>query len=158
MMADVKVAVAMLALLLVACSSDASPSPTPEPEPAAESWLAMGPEDVRIFDGPGGELLLIYVDETYSVGDVNASALTWKQGNDYTTDYFVEDDSGDLWWYGRRGEWRATRNGPEPRLVLDHATADARTVVEFGDIAVTMEQGIGPVEVTTPLGDYQLPE
>ena len=148
----------LLALLLVGCSSEGSSSRGPEPAPATPSWLAMGPEDTRSFDGPGGELLLIYVDETYSIGDVNASALTWKLPNDYTTDYFVQDDSGDLWWYGRRGEWRATRNGPKPRLVLDHATAGETTVVEFGDLAVTMELGVGPLKVETPRGDYRLQE
>ncbi len=103
-------------------------------------------------------MLLIYVDETYSIGDVNASALTWKLGNDYTTDFLVEDDSGDLWWYGRRGEWRAGRNGPEPRLVLDHSTARERTVVEFDDLAVTLELGVGPLEVEIPRGVYLLQE
>ena len=118
------------------------------------SWLAMAPEDTRTFDGPGGKLLLIYVDETYAIADVNASALTWKLGNDYTTDYFVEDDSGDLWWYGRRGSWRAGRHGEKPRLMLDAATADERTVVEFKDLAVTLEKGHGPVQVETPQGVY----
>lgn len=149
----------LLVLLLTGCSSGTTTSPTSAPTaPAAQSqdsWLAMGPEDVRVFDGPGGELLLILVDETYDIDDTYVSALTWKLGDEYTTDYFVEDESGSLWWYGRRGSWRAGRHGEQPRLVLDAATADERTVVELGDLAVTLERGSGPVRVETPHGEYQ---
>lgn len=112
----------------------------------------MAPEDTRTFDGPGGELLLIFVDETYSIDGINASALTWKAGDDYTTDYFVEDESGSLTWYGRRGVWRAGRNGRQPRVVLDAATAGNRAVVRFGGFDMTLEEGVGPVQVTTPRG------
>lgn len=160
----VKPAVVLLVLLLLllpGCSSDTTASPTPTPAPtsapaqAQDSWLAMAPEDVRAFEGPGGQLLLIFVDETYDIDGTYASALTWRLGDDYTTDYFVEDDSGDLWWYGRRGSWRAGRHGEQPRLVLDAATADERTVVEFGDLAVTLERGSGPVRVETRQGAYE---
>lgn len=147
----------LLVQLVAGCSSGttASTAPTSAPAQAAGSWLAMAPEDVRTFDGPGGELLLIFVDETYDIGGSYVSALTWRLGEDYTTDYFVEDDSGSLWWYGRRGSWRAGRHGEQPRLVLDAATAGERTVVEFGDLAVTLERGSGPVRVTTPQGVYE---
>ena len=148
------VLLALLGLLVAGCSSDESPSPAPAPSQAQDSWLAMGPEDVRAFDGPGGELLLIFVDETYDIDGTYASALTWKLGEDYTTDYFVEDESGSLWWYGRKGSWRAGRHGEQPRLVLDAATADKRTVVELDDLAVTLQQGSGPVRVETPQGAY----
>ncbi|ABL80791.1 MULTISPECIES: hypothetical protein [unclassified Nocardioides] len=147
----------LLFLLVAGCSSDATSSngPTSDATQARDSWLAMGPEDVRAFDGPGGELLLIFVDETYDIDGTYASALTWKLGDDYTTDYFVEEDSGSLWWYGRKGSWRAGRHGAQPRLVLDAATADERTVVELGDRAVTLKRGSGPVRVETPEGSYE---
>lgn len=146
----------LLVQLVAGCSSGttASTAPTSAPAQAPDSWLAMAPEDVRTFDGPGGELLLIFVDETYDIDGTYASALTWKLGEDYTTDYFVEDDSGSLWWYGRKGSWRAGRHGEEPRLVLDASTSGDRAVVELDDLAVTLEQGIGPVQVETPPGVY----
>lgn len=144
MIADVKPAVAVLALLLAGCSS--SPSSPPEPDP---SWLAMAPGDVRTFDGPGGELVLIFVDETYDIDGTYASALTWKLGDDYTTDYFVEDDDGTVWWYGHKGSWRAGRSGEEPREVdiVDHRAP-------FGDLVVTLSEDDGPVQVETPDGVY----
>jgi hypothetical protein len=144
MIAGVKPAVALLVLALAGCSSSA-PSP-PEPDP---SWLAMVPGDVRTFDGLGGELVLIFVDETYDIDGTYASALTWKLGDDYTTDYFVEDDDGTVWWYGRRGSWRAGRSGEEPREVdiVDHRA-------RFGDLVVTLSEDDGPVQVETPDGIY----
>lgn len=158
----VKRALVLLVLLVqlgTGCSSGATsstaPTSTPTSAPAQDSWLTMAPEDVRAFDGPGGELLLIFVDETYDIDGTYASALTWRLGEDYTTDYFVEDDSGSLWWYGRRGSWRAGRHGEQPRLVLDAATADQRVVVDLGDLAVTLERGSGPVRVETPQGVYE---
>ncbi len=149
----------LLVQLVTGCSpggtSSTEPTATPTSAPAPDSWLAMAPEDVRAFDGPGGQLLLVFVDETYDIDGTYASALTWRLGEDYTTDYFVEDDSGSLWWYGRKGSWRAGRHGEQPRLVLDAATADQRAVVELGDLTVTLEQGAGPVRVETPQGAYE---
>ena len=142
MMVGVKPAVALLVVLLASCRPASSP---PEPDP---SWLAMVPGDVRTFDGPGGELVLIFVDETYYIDGTYASALTWKLGDAYTTDYFVEDD-GTVWWYGRKGSWRAGRSGEEPREVdiVDHRAA-------FGDLVVTLSEDDGPVQVETPDGVY----
>ena len=144
MSAGVKLAVTLLVLVLASCSHAAPSSPEPDP-----SWLAMVPGDAIAFDGPGGELLMIYVDETYSIGDVNASALTWRLGDRYRTDYFVEDDDGALWWYGRRGGWRAGRRGEEPRRleIVDHR-------VRFGDVVLTLSEDREPVQIELPDGVY----
>ena len=139
--------VALLVVLVAGCSSSPAPAPTePAPDP---SWLAMVPGDARTFDGPGGELVLIYVDETYTIDRTNASALTWKLGDAYTTDYFVQDDDGTLWWYGRRGKWRAGKHGEVPREV---DLADHRAT--FGDRSITLSGAREPVQLQTPDGVY----
>lgn len=109
----------------------------------------MEPGDALTFHGPGGELVLIFVDETYDIDGSYASALTWKLGDDYTTDYFVEDDDGTLWWYGRKGSWRAGRRGENPRKV---DIADHR--VTFGDRTITRSGNGDTVRVETPEGVY----
>jgi hypothetical protein len=142
-----KLAVAMLVLLLTGCSATSTIPPLPD-EPG-RTWLGMVPGDAIPFDGPSGELVLIYVDETYSIGHVNASALTWKLGEEYTTDYFLEEDDGTLWWYGRRGSWRAGRRGEEPRPI---EIVDLRA--RFGDRVISLSDDGGPVELETPDGVY----
>lgn len=144
MMVGVKVALALLVLLLSGCAS--SPQPA-APEPPT-SWLGMAPGDARSFSGPGGELVLIFVDETYDIDGIDASALTWSFGNDYTSDYFVEDDDGSVCWYGRKGSWRVSESREDPRrveIVEDRAT--------FDDRAITLSED-GPVELETPDGVY----
>ena len=137
----------LLVLVAAGCSSPAPSHPAANPAPP-RSWLGMEPGDARPFDGPGGELILIYVDETYAVNHTNASALTWELGDAVTTDYFVQDDDGTLWWYGRRGSWRAGKHGEVPREVdiVGHR-------VTFGDRTITLSDD-GPVQLETPAGVY----
>jgi hypothetical protein len=144
-----KLAVAALVLALAGCSSPSPSTSSPQEGEPNKSWLAMVPGDVRTFDGPGGELALIFVDETYDIDGTHASALTWKLGDDYTTDYFVEDADGDVWWYGRKGSWRAGRRGEAPREldIIDHRAT-------FGDLVVTLSEDNDPVKVETPEGIY----
>lgn len=142
-----KVLVALLALLLLAGCGSSESSDASSPPPT--TWIGMQPGDARAFDGPGGEVVLIYVDETYDIGaDDYASALTWSHGGEYTTDYWIQDDDGTLWWYGRKGDWRAGKNGEEPREVsLDDGTAT------FSDRVITLSED-GPSQVETPHGKY----
>ncbi|GAW51244.1 uncharacterized protein (Precursor) [Nocardioides sp. PD653] len=136
-----------LLLSLVGCSS---PSDAPVAEPIApRSWLGLDPGDARAFHGPAGELVLIPVDETYAIDGVNASAVTWELGDDYTTDYYVEDADGTVWWYGRRGSWRAGRHGETPRElpIVDHR-------IRFGDRVITLSDDGGPVQLETPEGVF----
>lgn len=146
-----RLVVAVLALLLAGCSSAPSDAPDPPTDAPPSTWIGLQPGDARAYDGPGGELVLIYVDETYDFTDVDgeyASALTWQHGDDYTTDYFVEDEDGTLWWYGRKSEWRAGTDGEEPREI-DTADGAAR----FGDLVITLGED-GPSQVETLDGVY----
>jgi hypothetical protein len=147
----VKVAAAVLVLLLAGCSSSpvAPSSPAASTSEPARSWLAMEPGDARAFDGPGGELLLIFVDETYDIDGTYASALTWELDEDYTTDYFVQADDGTLWWYGRKGSWHAGRHGERPRKV-DLVDRRAR----FGDRVITLSEAGAPERLRTRDGVY----
>ena len=87
-----RVVLVVLLLALTACSSSEPAAPS-DPVVAPDSWLGMAPGDAREFHGPGGTLILIAVDETYSIDGENTSALTWELGDRYTTDYYVQDDS-----------------------------------------------------------------
>jgi hypothetical protein len=145
----VRLLLVALLLALVGCSSSSDTPVAAPPTTAPRSWLGLDPGDARAFHGPGGELVLIPVDETYAVDGTNTSAVTWKFGDDYTTDYYVEDADGTVWWYGRRGAWRAGRHGETPREVpnVDHQ-------VRFGDRVITLADDGGPVQLETPDGVY----
>lgn len=138
-----RVVVVALLLALTACSSQPSAVVAPP-----VSWVGMDPGDARTFSGPGGRIVLLVADETYSIDGTYASALIWKHGRDYTTDYYVQDDGGALWWYGRKGSWRAGRHGEQPREVpLDD------DVARFGDRSITLSDD-GPVQLETRDGVY----
>lgn len=139
-----RVLLAVLLLALTACSSSA---PAAAPDVPPKSWLGMAPGDARSFEGPAGELILIAVDETYAIDGTNASAVTWELGDRYTTDYYVQDDDGTVWWYGRKGSWRAGRGGEGPREV---PVADT---VTFGDRTITLGDD-GPTQLETPDGVF----
>ena len=157
---DVRVKAALVALVillaapfLAGCSERETPSagPSSQPSIAPTSWLGMEPGDARAFDGPGGELVLIFVDETYDftrVAGEYASAITWQHGDRYTTDYWVHDDDGTLWWLGRKGSWRAGRDGAQPRELSLSGNR-----VRFGDRVITLSAD-GPTGVETPDGSY----
>jgi hypothetical protein len=109
----------------------------------------MDPGDARTLTGPAGELVLLVADETYWIDGEYASALIWKRGTSYTTDYYLQDDDGAVWWYGRRGSWRAGRHGEQPReIALDAGVAT------FGDRAITVGDD-GPTQVETPEGVFR---
>ncbi len=142
-----RVLVTALLLALTACASSAPAAPRTAAPP--KSWLGMDPGDARVFSGPAGRLVLLVADETYSIDGTYASALIWKHGTHYTTDYYVQDADGTLQWYGRKGSWRAGRHGEQPRDVpLDDGTAT------FGDRTITIGDD-GPVQLETPAGVYR---
>jgi hypothetical protein len=143
------VRVLLAALLLAVLGGCASSEPPPPATSPPTSWLGMDPGDARVFHGPGGKLILIAVDETYSIDGANTSATTWELGSSYTTDYWLQDDDGTLWWYGRKGSWRAGRHGDKPREVsLDGGTAT------FGNRSITLGAD-GPTQLETREGIYR---
>ena len=139
----------LLGLLLALAGCSSSPSTPADPVVAPGSWLGMAPGDARELHGPGGTLILIAVDETYFIDGENTSATTWEIGSSYVTDYWIQDDDGTLWWYGRKGSWRAGKDGEKPREV---PVVD-RTAT-FGDRSVTVGDD-GPVSARTPDGVYR---
>lgn len=159
--------------------------PTPSVDPVDftgrldNPWLAMGPEDVRTFSGPDGTITLQVADETYSVAGLYASSLIWHLqvgGRDrYVADLVAQDTAGNLWWLGRRHEWRADSHGYRAGLLLpvnpqahdrwvlaagpdgplaratvtrlDGDVLTLRIAGPDGQVTVTLERGAGPVRI-----------
>lgn len=140
-------AVIAVMFALAACGSSAPPLASPVPT----SWLAMSPGDAVALQGPGPDLIVVYVDETYSINGVDASAVTAAWGDTYVTDYFTQDRDGTVWWYGRKGEWRAGKHEEQPRLVR---AAGVTKPVVFGDMSYAAEGSLGVMSVVTQHGTY----
>ncbi len=114
-------------LLLTGCgtASDTSPPtgvdelvvPTPSPVPAdfvAEvdnPWLALEAGITRRYDGPDGGSSRVGVEAGPVVAGVATTAVTTRSttAGDRTghTDWLAQDTRGNVWWFGRAGQWAA---------------------------------------------------
>jgi hypothetical protein len=122
-----------LAVVLVAtgCGTASDPSPpagvdgltvpTPSPDPADfvdeidNPWLPLTPGSAWSYRTGEG------VDDEWSVepgpevAGVETTALATSSG---VTDYYAQDEAGNVWWFGREGEWQAGEDGAEAGLAM----------------------------------------
>jgi hypothetical protein len=77
---------------------------------------------------------------------------------DQVVDYYAQDRSGNVWWFGREGEWLAGRDGAEAGVAMPatprqgdgwRAAYDAGSVDQQRTV-VSVDQA-----VTTPAGRYR---
>jgi len=91
--------------------------PTPSPDPADfvdvvdNPWFVL--DDALFADGRGRPVERVVLDGP-DVAGVPTTAVTLGPA----TDYFAQDADGNVWWFGRDGEWLAGRGGAEAGLVM----------------------------------------
>ncbi len=124
------------------CGSASAPSPptgvdglvvpTPEPDPddfvgaIDNPWLPYvegARWDYRVEDDFGRHRLLVTVSDGPTVAGVATTAvLRVEQGRAAVageiTDYYAQDRDGNVWWFGREGEWQAGEAGAEAGLAM----------------------------------------
>lgn len=125
------VVVAAVLLLAPGCGTASDPSPpagvdgltvpTPGPDPADfvdeidNPWLPLTPGASWTYRTGDG------ADEEWSaeagpeIEGVQTTALVTTSGG---TDYFAQDEAGNVWWFGREGEWRAGEGGAEAGIAM----------------------------------------
>lgn len=129
----------VLAMLgsLAACGTASGPSPssgvdeltvpTPSPDPADfvegvdNPWLPLAPGRTwtyQVVDVRGEHLLTVTVAEGPDVAGVPTTARVSVEEGVTTTDWFAQDDDGNVWWLGREGEWRAGEAGAQAGLAM----------------------------------------
>lgn len=142
--------VTAVALGVAGCGSASEPSPptgvdglvipTPDPDPddfvaaVDNPWLplAAGAQwEYRVEDEFGRHRMLVTVAGGPTVAGVPTTEVRrLEQGRETVageiTDYYAQDRDGNVWWFGREGEWRAGEAGAEAGLAMP---ADPR----FGD-------------------------
>lgn len=141
-----------LLVLLTACGTASDPSPptgvdqlvvpTPSPDPddfvadVDNPWFPLQPGTTWTYDvadGDGSSSLTVTVEPGPEIGGV---ATTARIGA--TTDWYAQDEDGNVWWFGREGAWQAEENGAEaglampadPRVGDGYRTAYAEGVAE----------------------------
>ncbi|WP_205471412.1 hypothetical protein [Nocardioides sp. SYSU D00038] len=126
-----------VAVALAGCGSASPPSgptgvdeltiPTPRPDPddfVAEvdnRWLPLEPGATWTYDVTGGaadERTVTVSDDRLEVAGVATTAVTTREGPETTTDYFAQDRDGNVWWFGRAGEWVAGEDGALAGLAM----------------------------------------
>jgi hypothetical protein len=82
------------------------PTPTPDPDDFVTGvdnpWFPLAPGETRMVDG---------VETTVATTPDHASG-------DAGRDYYAQDRAGNVWWFGRAGEWEAGVDGAEAGLAM----------------------------------------
>ncbi|WP_193613960.1 hypothetical protein [Nocardioides lijunqiniae] len=159
-------ALASLAVLGLAsgCSSASPPSPpagvdeltvpTPSPDPddfvadVDNPWLTLEPGVSTTYETATGELVTT-VDGGPEILGVATTAVTGE-----TTDYYAQDEAGNVWWLGREGEWRAGEDGAEAGIAMlaTPRVGDGYAQAEPGPRATVLALD---GEAQTPAGDFE---
>jgi hypothetical protein len=134
------VAVTLLALLapvLTGCGTASAPSPpagvdelvipTPSPDPddfvdgVDNPWFPLRPGSREVYDVAdtgGNHTLVVTVEDGPTIAGVATTARVQTEQGRRTVDWYAQDDRGNVWWFGRRGEWTAGTAGAEAGLAM----------------------------------------
>lgn len=167
-----------LLVLLTACGTASAPSPpagvdqlvvpTPSPDPADfvevvdNPWFPLGPDAAwtyEVNDGAGRSRLDVWVEDGGTIASVPVTARVSAGRGPDVTDWYAQDVHGNVWWFGREGEWQAGTDGAEAGLVMPATrrvgdgfrTAYAEGVVEDRALVVSLEDDELVVEVRSGL-------
>ena len=131
------VALLTVGLLLGGCGSASQPSPasgvdalvvpTPSPDPddfvtvVDNRWLPLPAGRAWTYDVSdihGRHQLSVTVADGPEIAGVPTTARVSTEPGELTTDYFAQDVDGNVWWFGREGQWRAGVDGAEAGLAM----------------------------------------
>lgn len=175
----VRAGLAALALLggLTGCGSASVPSPpsgvdelvipTPSPDPADfvdtvdNPWFPLAPGTTWTYtvdDTTGSHPMTVTVEPGPEVAGVPTTARVTTEGEMVLTDWFAQDDRGNVWWFGREGSWEAGVDGAEaglamaatPRVGDGYRPALAPGVSEHTATVTALDE-----RVTVPAGTFE---
>jgi hypothetical protein len=131
----------LLVLLLTACGNGSDPSPptgvdhlvipTPSVDPddfvtgVDNPWLPLPIGATWTYDltGAAPGAATVTTSEGPYVGDVPTTAVRTSVAPEgtrptVTIDFYAQDDDGNVWWFGRQGEWQADEDDARAGLVM----------------------------------------
>ncbi|WP_155992833.1 hypothetical protein [Nocardioides sp. URHA0020] len=140
--------------------------PTPSPDPddfvagVDNPWLPLRPGRTwtyQVVDVDGEHPITVSVAGGPEVAGVETTARVSTEQGRRTTDWFAQDTAGNVWWFGRAGEWQAGSDGAEaglampdqPRVGDGYRTAYRSGVVEDLATVIALDG-----TATVPAGSY----
>lgn len=101
------------------------PTPSPDPDDFAAAvtspWVALDRGTRRVYevtDLRGEHRLAVSVTAGPVVAGVATTARVATEQGRTTIDWYAQDRSGNVWWFGRAGEWRAGSRGARAGLAV----------------------------------------
>ncbi|MBM7519009.1 hypothetical protein [Nocardioides nitrophenolicus] len=169
-------ALSLAGVTLAGCGSASAPSPPtgvdglviPTPDPAAADFvarvdnpwlpLAVGSRWSYADRVSGAPAFTLTVEPGPSVAGVATTTLVRTNADgSLVRDHFAQDRAGNVWWFGREGEWRAGADGAEAGLAMPAAPRFGdgfRTSSAPGRSEVATVAEVG-AETRTPLATYR---
>ena len=71
-----------------------------------------------MVDVEGAHSLTVAVEQGPEIAGVATTAQVRTEDGETTTDWFAQDADGNVWWFGREGEWQAGTDGAEAGLAM----------------------------------------
>lgn len=176
--AGLATAAVLLAATCSGCGSASAPSPpsgvdglvipTPDPDPADftsevdNPWFPLRPGTRWEYgDGstPAPSVVVTVVPGPQVAGVATTTRVRTPATGATVRDHFAQDRAGNVWWFGREGEWRAGEDGAEAGLAMpatprvgDGFRSALTEAVEVAAMTATVE--VLDAEVTVPLASY----
>jgi hypothetical protein len=101
------------------------PTPTPDPDDFVDTvdnpWFPLEAGTTWSYvvaDEAGTHRMTVTVEPGPEVAGVPTTARTSAEGAEVTTDWFAQDDRGNVWWFGREGSWEAGVDGAAAGLMM----------------------------------------
>lgn len=166
-----------LVAALTSCGTASEPSPptgideltipTPSPEPddfvdvVDNPWFPLPPGSTwryQVIGATDATELLVTVAPGPVVAGVTTTARVSREDGVVTTDWFAQDADGNVWWFGRDGEWQAGTAGAEAGLAMpaDPRVGDGyRTAYAPGTVEDVATVRAVDASATVPAGTFE---
>lgn len=166
----------VVAVGLAGCGTASAPSPptgvdqlvipTPSPDPddfvagVDNTWLPLPAGRTwtyEVVDAGGAHRMRVRVADGPEVDGVATTARVTTEAGADTTDWFAQDDEGNVWWFGREGEWQAGTDGARAGLAMPRSprVGDGfRTAYQPGVVEDVATVTAVDESVTVPAGSY----
>jgi hypothetical protein len=169
----------LAALVLAGCGSASDPSPPAGVDGLVIPTPSVDPDD--FVTGVDNRWLPLPVGATWTYalsgtrpGDVTVTTLEGPdvegvattavqtrtvpaRGRDTVTDFYAQDEAGNVWWFGREGEWQAGADGARAGLVMaaDPRVGDGYRQAEAAGVVDRRAEVLGlEGERTVPDGTF----